>query len=90
MFGLTDPEIRELSLYMFLGMFFAGILLSLFADNYERADQPKVYRQFYITFHERLDLLTDRGRMLSKFGRKLMFLSSIPALVFVFIPPGSG
>lgn len=90
MFGLANPEIRELSLYLFLGMFFAGVLISQYAANYERVDQPKVHRAFYITFHEQLDLLTDRGRMLSKFGRKLMFLSSIPALVFMFIPPGSG
>ncbi len=90
MFGLTNPEIRELSLYLFLGMFVAGLLIGTYASDYQRADKPKVYRAFYITYHERLDLLTDWGRFLSLFGRRLMFLSSIPAIAFMMIPPGSG
>jgi len=89
LFGLEDANTRELCFYAFAALFGSGFLLGIYATNFHRADQPRVYRKHYLSRHEKLDLLTDKGRRLAGLSRRLVILSIVPLIGFMMLPPGS-
>lgn len=89
MFGLEDANMRELCFYAFVALFGSGFLLSIYTANFHQADQPRVYRKHYLSRHEKLDLLTDKGRQLAGFSRRLWILSIIPLIGFMMLPAGA-
>jgi len=87
--GIEDTSARTLCLFAFVALFSVGFFLSWYAFKYHRAEDPRVHRKHYLTRHEKLDLLTDRGRKLAELSRKLGIVSAIPLVAFAMLPPSS-